>query len=360
MILKTPSFWYRNAEDKSSLMETMLGGLSKVYHAGLNTHRRFRTPEKANIPVICIGNLVAGGAGKTPVAMSMIELLQDHHIVKNPFFLTRGYGGSLSGPVQVTLQHVARQVGDEALQLASHAPTIVSKNRFDGAVYAAGTGADLALMDDGFQNLSLLKDLSFVVIDGERGFGNERLLPAGPLREPIEEGLQRADAIVIMGEDKRDSVRFVPKDKPVFYAQTHSSHKPDSEKNYIAFAGIATPGKFFARLQKQGLSVVAAHSFPDHYMYTRRDMVALAKEARDKNAYLITTDKDYKRAQSVKGDFEIETLSIFVEWQDEEKVIAFLKEKLLAMKTTADVILSDLEGEDSLTPENIFPELDEQ
>ena len=191
--MRTPLFW----EDRS-IVSTALLPFSAVYGAVAAHRRKSATPEKLSVPVICVGNLVAGGAGKTPVALALGVMLK--HAGKRAHFLTRGYKGKLEGPVQVDpARHGVSEVGDEALLLAEILPTWVSKHRAAGAKAAISAGAEVIIMDDGFQNMSLVKDVSLLVIDGHNGFGNGRILPAGPLREPVAEAMQRATLVVPSG-----------------------------------------------------------------------------------------------------------------------------------------------------------------
>lgn len=325
--LKTPDFWYRTQEKEENLIEKALTPLCRLYEEGGKLHRKLEKPQKAPLPVLCVGNLVAGGSGKTPVSMALMKLIRDHKLKAAPYFLTRGFGGTARGALLVEKNHSAAFVGDEALQLAGIAPVIIAKNRYEGAVLAHQKGADLALMDDGMQNRSLEKDIRFMVIDGTTGFGNGKLLPAGPLREKPEEGLNNADAFILIGKDLRNASALLPPGKPVFHARIEPVSKPDPDKSYIAFAGIGRPEKFYASLKALGLKIIAVHSFPDHYRYSRKDIVGLAKQAHQKKAALITTEKDKKRLESVKGDFEILTLPVELVWEDPDKVISFLKER---------------------------------
>src|SRR4051812_5054707 len=190
--MKAPRFWW----DKPGAMAALLAPIASLYGA-VAARRLSEAGARAGTPVICVGNLTVGGAGKTPAAMAIARLLIEAG--EQPYFLTRGYGGRLAGPVVVETGHSAVQVGDEPLLLARVAPTIVAANRVAGAKLAREKGASVVVMDDGFQNPSLVKDLSILMIDGGRGIGNGRVLPAGPLRVPLEPQLDRADAILFVG-----------------------------------------------------------------------------------------------------------------------------------------------------------------
>lgn len=325
--IRTPAFWYRKDSEPAPPLERALTPLSYLYHAGLKMDRARKAPQKAPAPVICVGNLVAGGAGKTPTAKALMQRIVAHSIARAPAFLTRGHGGSEAGPLRVSGTHTAAQVGDEALDLAPLAATYIAKNRYYGAQKAAWDGADIIIMDDGFQNLPLHKDLSLLVIDGESGFGNSKLLPAGPLREPLQDGFAKADAFVMIGDDARNTAQLLPADKPLFRARIVPG-SIDTSLPFIAFAGIGRPEKFFKTLEDIGASIENTHSFPDHYAYKRQDLITLAKEARDQNARLITTTKDFKRLSHLKGDIDIRALEIALIFDDETAIIRFLKERL--------------------------------
>src|SRR5262245_39790092 len=249
--MRPPDFW-----SSRRVLSTLLVPAGCVY--ALATRRRLkRAGWRALVPVVCVGNIGIGGAGKTPVALALVALL--HAAERNPHFLTRGYRGREAGPVRVDpARHDARAVGDEPLLLARAAPTWVAKDRAAGARAAVGAGAGCIVMDDGLQNPSLVKDLSLVVVDGGYGFANERVLPAGPLREPIAGGIARADAIVLVGEDATGAVRHFA-GKPVLAARI----VPDEAgmrfagKPVVAFCGIGRPEKFFATLKSLG-AVLAA------------------------------------------------------------------------------------------------------
>ena len=326
--LKTPSFWYRRLSSAAPLCELALTPLSWIYSAGHRINTAYRKSQKANIPVICVGNLVAGGSGKTPVAISLMQLLSSGKLAQKPHFLTRGYGGSKKGPLLVDyFKNKAQEIGDESLLLAKTAFTILSTDRPAGANLAEEKGADMIVMDDGLQNLSLHKDISFVVIDGASGFGNGKLLPAGPLRETFQEGFAKANAFVLIGSDKTGVVDLLPKDKPVFYAHVEvpEDQKPPTTKPYIAFAGLGRPEKFYHLLQKLHYDIVGWHPFPDHYVYKPEDIYQLIEEAKTKNATLITTEKDFMRLPEEDWRTDIIQLPIELVWEDDKAILAFMR-----------------------------------
>jgi len=267
--------------------------LSPVGHLyGLSVRlRQGRAPYRPNARVVCVGNLTAGGSGKTPVAIALARMLAARG--KKAAFLTRGYGGKLKGPVAVEpARHTATDVGDEALLLAAAGMTIVASDRAAGAALIDRMGIDVIVMDDGFQNFQLAKDLSLVVIDAAFGFGNGRLIPAGPLREKPEQGLARADAVVLMGE----GLQKIPFTGPILRAVLHPP-APEALAGLpvFAFAGIGRPEKFFAMLKSAGARVLGQQGFADHHRFSALEMSWLRTTAASFGAHLVTTEKDYVR-----------------------------------------------------------------
>jgi tetraacyldisaccharide 4'-kinase len=247
------------------------------------------------VPVICIGNPTVGGAGKTPTAIAVARLLIGAG--ERPAFLTRGFGGRLAGPVPVETSHAAHDVGDEPLLLARIGPTVVSRDRVAGARCAIAAGASVVVMDDGFQNPSLAKDLSILVIDGTRGIGNGHVIPAGPLRAPLAPQLERAQAILIVG----DGAGAMPRTTlPIFHARL----EPDraalaslKNRRVLAFAGIGDPQKFFTTLAAAGINAQIQRGFADHHRYRADEAAALLAEAERHDLALVTTEKDLARLQ---------------------------------------------------------------
>jgi tetraacyldisaccharide 4'-kinase len=248
------------------------------------------------VPVVCVGNVVVGGSGKTPVALALGALLKTRDA--GAHYLSRGYKGKLEGPVRVDLgAHTAREVGDEPLLLAEVLPTWVAKNRVEGAGAAIEAGAKMILMDDGLQNPTLYKTVSLLVIDGAYGFGNGRLLPAGPLREPVQSALARATAVMLVGEDRHGVLAQVPQGLPVMRARIEPLPQARALEGrpVLAFAGIARPRKFYRTLQQLGCDVRRMVAYPDHHVFTPRELTFLQKKAAELEARLVTTSKDYAR-----------------------------------------------------------------
>jgi tetraacyldisaccharide 4'-kinase len=293
----------------------------------LNRCRQWKKPYRAKAPVICIGNVVAGGAGKTPTTQAIYGLLK--HSGKIPHILTRGYGGSLKGPVQVDNTHHAGLVGDEAILHASVAPCWVARDRAKGAEAAANAGANVVLMDDGFQNPSLHQDVKLLVVDGPYGLGNGRTLPAGPLREPWRAALQRADAVIIIGQDAQ-KLGAQCHDTPVFQAEI----QPDPEvasrlegRDVLAFAGIGRPEKFFHTLRKLGARVQRSYAFADHAPYTKTSLKKILHEAETEGMMPVTTLKDMVRIPP-QMHAHFMALPIALTFHDTHAIQQFLQEKL--------------------------------
>lgn len=288
--MEPPKFW----NVPGSVCSKLLKPLSFLWSFGVSIRFKKAKPYHPPIPVICVGNLTVGGTGKTPVCLAIARIMYKNK--RTFFFLNHGYKAHLSNVLVDLKQHSAYDVGDEAVLLAVYAPTVVDSHRARGAQLAIKKGAKCIIMDDGFQNPSLIKTFSFIVVDGQKGFGNECVMPAGPLREPILKGLKRADAIVIAGHDEW-GVKFYLKrnkiDLPVFTGHFEPDMKSIGDlvgKDVLAFAGIGRPQKFFDSLKKSNINPVKTECYPDHYAYTRFDIERLFKKA--EGLPIVTTTKD--------------------------------------------------------------------
>lgn len=298
--MRAPDFWWSATPGVfGRTMTAILSPLAALYGRAV-TRRMARPGSRVSAPVICIGNFVVGGAGKTPTALAVAQWLK--RAGETPYFLSRGYGGALSADGGAHLvdqrRHCAAEAGDEPLLLARVAQTVVARDRPTGAMLALAGGASLIVMDDGLQNPSLRRDFALAVIDGAVGFGNGRLLPAGPLRAPIELQLQHTSAALVIGEGEAGRAAgalFEAAGKPIF----HGRLAPDANAalrmlgaRVVAFAGIGRPQKFFDSLTACGAKLAARHSFPDHYPYRPSDIAALQRQAEALDALLVTTEKD--------------------------------------------------------------------
>jgi tetraacyldisaccharide 4'-kinase len=291
--MREPAFWWRAGTGLA------WAPLAALYGAAAGLRMR-APPRRAGLPVICLGNLTVGGAGKTPAALAVAQLL--HAARERPFFLSRGYGGRLAGPVRVNpALHRAADVGDEPILLARFAPTIVARDRVAGAKFAASAGASVIVMDDGFQNPSLAKDLSIVLVDGRRGIGNGRVIPAGPLRAPLELQLDRAQALIVVGAAEAAARVIERADRrgiPIFHGRLEADRavvKAIGQRKVLAFAGIADPDKFFATLTAAGIQIANRASFPDHHRFGATEALDLVAQAQANNLMLLTTEKDLVR-----------------------------------------------------------------
>ena len=317
MTFKTPAFWYQ-PWDKLPPLVHKLAPLGNLYGYAGKLRMRFVKPYKAKMPVICIGNIVAGGSGKTPTALALMGLIKQHGLAKAPCFLTKGYGGRIEGPVFVSQQSY-EEVGDESLLLARVAPVIVAKDRQKGAWLAEQSGHDLIIMDDGFQNPALHKDINFVVVDGKTGFGNGYLIPLGPLREKISDGLARAQAIIKIGGDT--SLHTAT---PVINAHIESTCDLLPGTKVFGFCGLGQPEKFRLSLIDAGLDVTGFKVFADHHPYTPAELKTLHAEAFNHKAHLITTEKDLCRLPSAEN---IHVLKIKLAFENPDEMLGHITVK---------------------------------
>ncbi len=316
--MKAPKFWQHDG-----LMARLLSPLSHGVTAAGRMRRAIKKTRRVKAPVLCVGNLVAGGAGKTPVAIAIADRLIARGAT--PHFLSRGYGGTITGPTRVDpTRHRAEHAGDEALLLARTAPCWIARHRPSGGAAAAHYGADVVVMDDGFQNPSLRKDLSVIVIDGRYGLGNRRVMPAGPLREPYADGIARADAAILLGEDEAGIREVLPSGLPVLHADIVPADTDHlTGKTVFAFAGIARPEKFYATLEAVGCTIAGTRSFADHHIFNPAQIGWLLDKAAMLDALPVTTEKDWVRLPDVVRD-RFATLPITIRWRDDAALDALL------------------------------------
>ncbi|MDE5441458.1 tetraacyldisaccharide 4'-kinase [Bradyrhizobium sp. CSA207] len=314
--MREPAFWYRPRSFKSHVLRP-LGAL----YGAITERRMLREGVDAGIPVICVGNYHVGGAGKTPTVLALTKLLRE--LGETPVVLSRGYGGRLTGPVMVDqMRHTAADVGDEPLMMARDVPVAVARDRLEGVVLAKSRGATVVLMDDGFQNPRIMKDASLIVIDSERGLGNGKVFPAGPLRAPLKAQLARTDALVLIGDGhSADDVasEIAARGMPVLRTRLRpdaASVERLSGRRVLAFAGIGDPERFFRTLRANNVDVVRTRAFADHHMFSQGEIADLLAEARDEQLMPVTTEKDRARMRGQDMPREILHFAVQIEFDD--------------------------------------------
>ena len=328
MKLSTPRWWYR--QEGGGALSVLLRPLSALF-ADQTAKRLAGTPAfDPGVPVISVGNLTVGGSGKTPVAREILHLLARSGI--DAHGLSRGYGGSEAGPLLVDPDgHTAAEVGDEPLMLAQDHPVWIARDRAEGARAAVVSGAELIVLDDGHQNPALKKSLSLIVVDGETRngewpFGDGSVVPGGPMREPLQTGLSRADAVIVLLpsdlEAPAPELLAVFGELPVVTARLEPV-KPPSPGPKVGFAGIAKPWRVERSLKVAGADLKAFRSFPDHGAYAERDLLALAQQAERLGAGLITTEKDWVRLPPAWRR-RIEAWPVRVRFEDERAIRSLL------------------------------------
>jgi len=332
-----PAFWYR---ESGSWWPYLLTPLAWIFRGLTALRRTLKIPRNVDSLVISVGNLTVGGAGKTPLVKALCQYYQRSG--NQPHILIRGYGGSLRGNLRVNpARHTAAEVGDEALYLSQHGfPVWIGKNRFISARLALMAGADVLIVDDGHQDLSLAKHFKIVVVDGTFGLGNSRVMPAGPLRESRAQGLRSADAVVIMGKDACGlSTQFsnIPTlmIKPQFvppYQPHHDAQLPNAAK-ILAFSGIGLPEKFRKALVSAGYNVIDFIAFPDHHPFTHDDLERLQKSAAMQGLPLVTTGKDFVRLpvdwqnRIYKADIEVNVAMLTPYLENLRKILCVFSRK---------------------------------
>jgi tetraacyldisaccharide 4'-kinase len=293
--MRPPEFWdHKKGKESAPILRALLTPLGALYAAIGAAKLRNARPTRVPVPVICVGNLTMGGTGKTPIVRRLRAMLRAMGV--NAHTLSRGHGGAEHGPLRVDpARHTHTDVGDEPLLHALDGPAWIARDRAAGAQAACADGAEAILLDDGFQNGALAKDISLLVFEGELGPGNGCVVPAGPLREPLKVGLSRADLVVLMGsEDKNRPDWLADFNKPVVHAALAPSAAPPSGLLF-GFAGIGRPYKFFDGVKRSGGALVDGVAFPDHHVFTPGDLSMLVRAAAERQARLITTEKDFVR-----------------------------------------------------------------
>ena len=330
--MREPAFWHRPRSLKSHLLRPLA-----ALYGTITALRLQRKGFDAGVPVLCVGNYHLGGAGKTPTVLALANILRE--LGERPVVLSRGYGGERRGPVLVDpARHSAQEVGDEPLMLAAHLPVVVARDRVDGVALAKSRLASVILMDDGFQNPALVKDVALIVIDSERGIGNGLVFPAGPLRAPLPAQLARTDALVVIGAGaaaKDVAAAVAAPGKPVLAA--HLEPDPAAVKQLrgqrvLAFAGIGDPGRFLRTLQASGIEVAQQKAFADHHRFSLGEIAALVADAKRDGLIPVTTEKDLVR---LRGDAQLSALAreivpfpVTLQFDDAERLRKFLADRL--------------------------------
>jgi tetraacyldisaccharide 4'-kinase len=330
--MREPAFWHR----PSSFLSRLLLPLGALYGA-VAARRLQREGFDAGIPVLCVGNYHVGGAGKTPTVLALTSVLRD--LGETPIVLSRGYGGRLHGPVSVDPErHTAADIGDEPLMLARTVAVVVARDRIAGVALARSQGATVILMDDGFQNPAIAKDASLIVIDGDRGLGNGRVFPAGPLRAPLAPQLARTDALIVIGDGAAAGPvadAIAAQGRLVLSAHLKANEASVAAlrgKRVLAFAGIGDPIRFFRTLRANGLEVVRERAFADHHPFTPSEIEALLAEASRDALTLVTTEKDLARLRTSEGALQgakdIVPFAVTLAFDDAARLRKFVAERL--------------------------------
>jgi tetraacyldisaccharide 4'-kinase len=312
MLLRAPAFWEQGRGD--GILPRLLWPLSAVTTAA--TARSVARPGwRAPVPVICCGNVTLGGSGKTTLALDLGQRLRARGVASH--FLLRGYAGTFRGTKNVVTGDSAALVGDEALLLAAVGPTWIGADRAASARAAVADGADVLVLDDGLQNPTLVKDLSLLVVDGGFGFGNGRVMPAGPLREPVAAGVERCSAAVLIDQDRFDAAAELPQCLRLLRARLVPGPEVAAVvgRRVLAFAGIARPSKFFRTLQDAGVEVVERLSFPDHHRFADDEFRWIVARGRQLNALPATTPKDAARLTPAQRA-AVHVVGVGLAWDD--------------------------------------------
>jgi tetraacyldisaccharide 4'-kinase len=332
--MREPEFWYR----PPSFMSLLLSPLGAIY--GMVTGRRMARPGfEAGIPVLCVGNYHVGGAGKTPLVLALTSLLRE--LGETPIVLSRGYGGRLRGPIVVDpARHEAAEIGDEPLMLARTVPVVVARDRINGVAMAKSQNASVILMDDGFQSPAIGKDASLIVIDSDRGLGNGKVFPAGPLRAPLPPQIARTDALIVVGAGSAAgavAAAVAAQGRMVLSAHLRAADAAVVSlrgKRVFAFAGIGDPQRFFRTLRSCGLEVVTERAFPDHHAFSEDEITALMAEATRNALTLATTEKDMVRLRKFKLAEQVVPFAVTLELENPANLRKFVTDVLFQKRAT--------------------------
>ena len=319
-MLKAPKFWYQK---KDTYLSNSLYPLSLLFRFGTKIRNAISNSKKSPLPIICIGNIVVGGAGKTPVALKIGKMLTEAGY--KPHFISKGYAGIIKTNTLVQSWHSPSSIGDESILLSKVAPTWIGKNRNHSAKLAKKNGSDCLIMDDGFQNPTIQKDFSIIVINSSQEFGNKRVMPSGPLRESIKRGLSRTNLVIVIGNTSDFLKKTIPNHIPIIQAKfvINKENKIFKGQKITAFAGIAYPEKFFNSLQEQGAIIMKEVIYPDHHIYDENDLLNLAETANITQSILVSTQKDFVRIPKSYRSL-VNTLEGEIVFEDEHLLLEIL------------------------------------
>ena len=289
--MKTPLFWYK----KKSLLCIFLLPLSMLWLFISFLKNKFKKKYYFNIPIICVGNAIAGGGGKTPLILELCKNYKNKKVLIHVVY--KAYKVKTNNKViKINSTHKASDVGDEPILISKHCPTWICNKRKDGIIAAINDKADLILLDDGLQDNSILKNVNILVANENQGNGNNLVIPAGPLRERVSTSLNKSDCIFFYGKKATAKKLFADYRKEVYIGSIGTNIpllNSMKKKKIIAFAGIAHPDNFFNMLSKYKLKLVKKIYFPDHYIYTKKDILKIIHLSKNKSAVILTTSKDY-------------------------------------------------------------------
>ena len=321
-----PGFWQKKNNLIEKIIILLLLPFTFIYYLASKFDKKLTKKNKVGIPVISVGNINTGGSGKTPFVIYLVNLLKKEKI--NSHVVSRGYLGNLHGPVKVDLKkHSYKDVGDEALLLAKETTTWVSKNKFEGTLMATLNGADVVILDDGLQNYSIHQDLKIMIVDGGFGFGNQFLLPSGPLRETISFGIKKSDMLIIFNKDENDIEKKIKNKITIIHANSKIKNFSQlKNKKIVGFSGIGRSEKFHSSLKDQKLNIIKFFPYPDHYSYNKKEINNLINYAKKNNAVLVSTLKDKQRI-NIDQRKKISFLDLKIEVKEEKNLINFLKKR---------------------------------
>ena len=321
-----PGFWQKKNNLIEKIIILLLLPFTFIYYLASKFDKKLTKKNKVGIPVISVGNINTGGSGKTPFVIYLVNLLKKEKI--NSHVVSRGYLGNLYGPVKVDLKkHSYKDVGDEALLLAKETTTWVSKNKFEGTLMATLNGADVVILDDGLQNYSIHQNLKIMIVDGGFGFGNQFLLPSGPLRETISFGIKKSDMLIIFNKDENDIEKKIKNKITIIHANSKIKNFSQlKNKKIVGFSGIGRSEKFHSSLKDQKLNIINFFSYPDHYSYNKKEINNLINYAKKNNAVLVSTLKDKQRI-NIDQRKKISFLDLKIEVKEEKNLINFFKKR---------------------------------